>query len=293
MDGGISDTYSIGEMARIVRRGLRFTCDSFEVIEMSEGAVSIEWYEYRNGWSRVNAEVIEEAIVTIYVNGMELATIMATPSEMDCLAIGFLKNERLIESLDSVQINYQSKNRCCVDVWLDHSIKKPERIIITSGCGGGITFNDPYLEMDEVVDGLSIHPDKLFELFRKLHFPGSLYSRSRGVHTAGLSDGKEILAVTEDVGRHNAVDKLLGKCLLNGIETQKRILLTTGRVSSEMLREGAMMGCPIIASRNSATSMSVEMAQAWNITLIGYVRNRTMRVYSHPERLFSSMPATE
>jgi len=258
-----------------------------EVVEMSEGTVLTEWHEYRNGWKKVNAEVIEEALITIYVNGSELATIMATPSDLDCLALGFLKNERFIDTVDSIATSYQSKNRCCVDVWLKHAIKKPERVIITSGCGGGITFNDPSLEVGQVANGLSIHPKTLFDLFQKLHFPGSLYSRSRGVHTAGLSDGEEILVITEDVGRHNAVDKLLGKCLLSGIETQGRILMTTGRVSSEMLREGAMMGCPIIASRNSATSMSVEMARAWNITLIGYVRNRTMRIYSHPERLFS------
>ena len=80
--------------------------------------------------------------------------------------------------------------------------------------------------------------------------------------------------------------------MLEGIETQGRILMTTGRVFSEMLREGAMMGCPIIASLNSATSMAVEMAQAWNITLIGYVRDKTMRVYSHPERIMRSKPIT-
>jgi FdhD protein len=260
------------------------------VIDMSEGTVTTEWYEYRNGWRKVRAEVIGESLITIYINGTELATIMATPSDLDCLALGFLKNERLIDSLESVALNYQSKNRCCVDIWLKHPIKKPERIIITSGCGGGITFNDPSLEKGRVEDGTSIHPDKLFELFQMLQYPGSLYSRSRGVHTAGLSNGVEVLAVTEDVGRHNAVDKLLGKCMLEGIETKGRILLTTGRVSSEMLLAGAMMGCPIIASRNSATSMSVEMAQTWNITLIGYVRHRTMRVYSHPERLLSAAP---
>jgi FdhD protein len=276
-------------VARIIHQRLTGFRDVDEVVEMGEGTVLTEWHEYRNGWEKVNAEVIAEALVTIYVNGSELATIMATPNDLECLALGFLKNERLIDSLDSIETSYQSKNRCCVDLWLNHAIKKPERVIITSGCGGGITFNDPSLDMGQVTNGLSIQPETLFELFRKLHFPGSLYSRSRGVHTAGLSDGIEILVITEDVGRHNAVDKLLGKCLLGGIETYGKILLTTGRVSSEMLREGAMMGCPVIASRNSATSMSVEMARAWNITLIGYVRNKTMRVYSHPERLFSSL----
>jgi FdhD protein len=262
---------------------------SDEVIEMSEGTVLTECYEYRDGWRTINTEVIEEALITIYVNGMELATVMATPNDLDCLALGFLKNEMLIDSLESVALSHQSKDRCCVDLWLKHSIKKPERFIITSGCGGGITFNDPDLEMEPVEDGTSIHPDKLFELFQKLHFPGSLYTRARSVHTAGLSDGVALLAIAEDVGRDNAVDKLLGRCMLEGIETQGRILMTTGRVFSEMLREGALMGCPIIASLNSATSMAVEMAQAWNITLIGYVRDGSMRVYSHPERIMSSM----
>ncbi|HEX9809681.1 MAG TPA: formate dehydrogenase accessory sulfurtransferase FdhD, partial [Alphaproteobacteria bacterium] len=89
----------------------------------------------------------------------------------------------------------------------------------------------------------------------------------------------------EDVGRHNTVDKLRGACLELGIETRGRILLTTGRVSSEMLRKGARMGCPVIASRNSPTSLSVAMAQAWNITLVGYVRQGSMRAYAHAERL--------
>jgi FdhD protein len=99
----------------------------------------------------------------------------------------------------------------------------------------------------------------------------------------------ELLAIAEDVGRHNTVDKLVGKCMIEGIQPHGKILLATGRVSSEMLVKGALMGCPIIASRNSATSMSVAMARDWNITLIGYVRQNTMRVYSHPKRLDSNL----
>ncbi len=136
----------------------------------------------------------------------------------------------------------------------------------------GLPFKDPSVDLKPLDDDFQIRPEVLFDLFKKLHFPGSLYARSRGVHTAGLSNGAEVLTIAEDVGRHNTVDKLLGKCMLEGIETKGRILLATGRVSSEMLVKGAMMGCPIIASRNSATSMSVEMARSWNITLIGYVK---------------------
>jgi FdhD protein len=252
---------------------------------MANGTVKTEWHEYRKGWTQVSAEVIEEAIITIYVNGVELATIMATPYELDSLALGFLKNEGLIDSYNEVDHVHQSKNRCCVDVWLKHAINKPQRAIITSGCGGGITFNDPSIDIEPIPDQFTIHPDKLFDLFNMIHFPGSLYARSRGVHTAALSNGEDVLVIAEDVGRHNTIDKLRGKCMLEGIETKGRILLATGRVSSEMLVKGALMGSPIIASRNSATSMSVAMAHAWNITLIGYVRKNTMRVYSNPHRL--------
>jgi FdhD protein len=252
---------------------------------MGDGTVPTEWHEYRKGWKHVKAEVIEEALVTIYVNGAELATIMATPHELNCFALGFLKNEGLIEAYEDVDHLHLSENSC-VDVWLTHAVPKPERAVMTSGCGRGITFKDPSIALEPLEDGCDIEPEKLFDLFKKLHFPGSLYARSRGVHTAGLSNGEEVLAIAEDVGRHNTIDKLLGKCMLENIETKGRILLATGRVSSEMLIKGVMMECPIIASRNSATSISVEKARAANITLIGYVQQNTMRVYTHPERLW-------
>jgi FdhD protein len=259
---------------------------------MGFGTVESKWFEYRRGWTQVAAEVIEEGLVTIYVNGVELATIMSTPQEQDLLALGFLKNEGFIDGLGSVDHVRISEDGCCVDIWLTHAIPKPKRVIITTGCGGGVTFDDPSIEIEPLEDDLMITPKALVDLFPKLHSPGSLYARSRGVHAAGLSDGEKVLVVTEDVGRHNTIDKLMGVCLLEGIETNHHILLATGRVSSEMLRKGALMGCPIIASRNSPTSMSVEMAQAWNITLVGYVRRDSVRVYTHPERLGYTNPAS-
>jgi FdhD protein len=127
----------------------------------------------------------------------------------------------------------------------------------------------------------------LRQSFRKLQTAYSLYARSRGVHAAGLLDPQtmELVATVEDVGRHNTVDKLTGYCLLRGIDTRDKVLLVTGRISSEMMRKTALMGIPIAASRTSPTSLSVEMARAWGITLVGYVRQGSMRVYSCPERL--------
>lgn len=249
------------------------------------GAVAASWMEYRHDWTPVEAEVIEEALVTIYVNGRELATIMSTPLEQDYLALGFLKNEGFIEGMDEVDAVHISRDGCCVDVWLNHAVARPKRVIITSGCGGGVTFDDPSIGIEPLQDETQLKPARLFELINMLHYPGSLYARARGSHSAGISDGQALLVQTEDVGRHNTIDKLTGACLVMGIKTQGRILLATGRVSSEMLRKGALMGCPIIASRNSPTSMSVSMAQAWNITLVGYVRRDSFRVYTHARRL--------
>lgn len=251
------------------------------------GAVQTHWYQYRQSWQVVEGNVIEEALITIYVNGREIAALMASPVHQDWLALGFLKNEGLIAAPDEVEILWTSKNGCCVDVWLSHPIQQPIRNIITSGCGGGVTFDDPSVGIEPIHSSLSVKPEQIFNSFNSLQSRDSLYARARGVHASGLMDAEQdrLLAVAEDIGRHNSIDKLRGVCLLQEIETQGRILLCTGRISSEMLRKAAVMGCPIIASRTSPTSLSVEMARAWKITLVGYVRRGRMKVYSHPERL--------
>ena len=252
---------------------------------MIVGAVPVEWVEYKDGWTPVHANVIEEGLVTINVNGEELVTIMCTPKGQDWLALGFLWNEGLIEKMDQVDHLHISEDGCCVDVWLTHEFKMPPHRIITSGCGGGITFDDSSDRIPSVSHNLQLTPEHLFDAFRKLHTPDSLHATARGVHTSGLTDGEAILVMAEDVGRHNTIDKVMGICLKEGIQTEGRVLLATGRISSEMLRKGARMGCPIVASRNSPTSMSISMADASNISLVGYVRQSSMRVYTHPWRL--------
>ncbi len=251
------------------------------------GAVPLTWHEYSGDWANAAGEIIEETLITLYVNGAELATMMATPYQQKALALGFLKNEAMINGLSEVAIIYVSELGCCVDVWLNRPFVKPERVIITSGCGGGVTFDDPRVGIQPLESDARIAPERLRAAFRQLQPPNSLYARSRGVHAAGLLDTKthEFIAIVEDVGRHNTIDKLAGICMQRGISTAGYGILITGRVSSEMLRKAAKMGCPLIASRTSPTSMSVELAQAWNITLVGYVRQGRLRVYSCPGRL--------
>ena len=254
---------------------------------MSDGTVSFDYHSYDKGdWQDIEAEVIEEGAITIYVNGFELATVMCTPRDPLQLALGFLANEEVISSYEEVRIEHVCDAGDCVDIWLSHSIlDRPRRRIITSGCGGGLTFSDLASYHKPIRSDLSIQPEKLSDLINRLQNQDSLYARSRGVHTSALSDGERLVMLAEDVGRHNTLDRLRGECLRQGIDSSGMILLATGRISSEMINKAVKMGCPIVASRTSPTSMSVGLAREWNITLCGYVRRTSMNVYARPERL--------
>ena len=253
---------------------------------MSDGVVTFTLAEYQHGWSTVDGEVIEEGFVSIFVNGAELATVMCSPREQDRFAIGFLCNEGIIASLDEVRAVHVCPSGACVDVWLTRSdFVRPNRLILTSGCGGGVTFGDLTKTIEPLKSAITIEPERLAQLLIEMQQRATLYARSRGVHTAALADGSDIIVLAEDVGRHNTIDKVRGACLIEQIDPRDKILLCTGRISSEMINKAARMGCPIVASRTSPTSLSVQLAREWNITLAGYVRRDQMKVYAHPERL--------
>ena len=253
---------------------------------MSNGVVKLSFDEFHHQWNSIEGEVIEEGFVSIFVNGTELATVMCSPREQDRLALGFLCNEGLIDGLDEVRAVHICPSGACVDVWLKRAdFVRPNRLILTSGCGGGVTFDDLTKTVEPLNTDRTIVPERLSALLIEMQQRATLYARSRGVHTSALADGEKIIAIAEDVGRHNTIDKLRGACLIEQIDPRGLILLCTGRISSEMINKAARMGCPIVASRTSPTSMSVQLAREWNITLAGYVRRDSMRVYAHSERL--------
>jgi FdhD protein len=255
---------------------------------MSDGAVTFQYAIYDGKWGAVQAEVIEEGQVAIFVNGRELVALMCTPHDPEQLALGFLANEGLISSIKDVEISHVCSSGGCVDTWLTHSIwDKPRRRVITSGCTGGQTFRDLAAAQPPLESDLRIRPEQIGSLINQLQPDDSLYARARGVHVSALTDGESLLVVAEDIGRHNTVDRLRGECLRQGIDTKGNILLTSGRISSEMIQKAAQMGCPLVASRTSPTSLTVQLARAWNITLCGYVRRNRMNVYAYPERLGS------
>jgi FdhD protein len=142
--------------------------------------------------------------------------------------------------------------------------------------------------MEPVQCELRVTPRQLSELMQALIDSAGLHRETGGTHASALAEGTKLLMVTEDVGRHNTIDKLCGRCLVERIPTEGRILLSTGRISSEMLHKAGRMRVPVVASRTSPTSLSVALAEAWNVTLVGYVRRESLNVYAGRERIMQN-----
>ena len=247
-------------------------------------------------WSSVTGVVVQEALVSVFANGQEIASMMATPQHQECLAVGYLFTEGLIDTRAEIVHASLAPNRTCVDVLLaKKQITLPPRRVLTSGCGKGVTYASYPAEsppgtgdtpvIRPVTSDLRITPDQLQSLVKAMQQASHAYRHAGGVHAAALASPAELVVIMEDIGRHNTFDKLAGYCLLNDLEPAGHILLTTGRISSEMVHKALRMRLPIIASLTSPTSLSVERAEDWNLTLVGYVKPNRMRVYTHPERI--------
>lgn len=232
----------------------------------------------------IHGEVVEEGLSCISVNGHELASFMCSPNDLDKLALGFLYNEGIIQTVDQVATLHISDSGC-VEIWLNIDFTPPERLIVTAGCGGGVTFDDFSQRHEPLTGELLIPPAQLSDLMRQMQLGATLYRRSGGIHTAALADSQGILLQVEDVGRHNCLDKLAGAALQTGLVTRDKILLTSGRISSEMINKARRLETPLVCSRTSPTSLSIALAHSWNMTLVAYLVQDRMRVYSHPERL--------
>lgn len=244
------------------------------------------WNLDMRGVERIEGGIVEEARLTIYVNAQEVATLMCSPIEQEALALGFLFNEGVIASLDEVRLLRPNVARTSIDIFLNRErFDPPRRMVLTSGCGGGVTFQDLQATHPPLETAFTSTPETVFALMQALKGASTLYNQVRGVHTSVLGTTEAMLISAEDIGRHNTIDKLAGKALLEGIPTRDTILLTSGRISSEMLIKARQMAVPLVASRTSPTGLTVQLAETWNICVVGYVRRDSLRVYTHPYRL--------
>ena len=235
--------------------------------------------------------VTVEAPMTIFLNGEELVTLLCTPEKMDLLALGFLRSEGLLASLDEVTALRLKEDEGLVEVELKGGAGLAERLYgkrtITSGCGKGTVFFQALdaLRSRPVSGTLKLPAERAWELMRSLQEKAVMFKETGGVHSAAVADLEGIILFCEDIGRHNAVDKIAGQCLVEGIALEDKVLVTSGRLSSEMLLKAAKLQLPLLISRSAPTSLSIELAEALNITLVGFVRGRRMNIYTHAWRV--------
>ena len=249
--------------------------------------ISFHLYNSAGGWEAVPTRVISESSVSLTVNGEIWLSFMCTPTDLEALAVGFLFNEGIIQSMAEVAAVSTCENGSNVDVWLQRTVQKPAPWQRTSGCTGGVTSISSKQALPAILPDEKIKPELLLGAMDQLLKVQDLYREVRGVHCSAVSDGQQIRYRAEDIGRHNTLDKLAGLMLMNTIPMERKIILTTGRISSEMLQKSSRLGASVVVSRTSPTSLSVELAEEAGITLIGYARRNQFLVYSHPERLLT------
>ncbi len=233
--------------------------------------------------------VIEERPLTIYLNGQEIVTAMTIGDYPEYLALGFLRNQGMLANAGDVTgIQYDEETQSVVvrtsqTTDYEEKLKKKTR---TSGCAVGTVFGD----MMEGLEGLTL-PDTelrvswLYALAHKINRTPSLYLESGAIHGTVLCQRDRPLVYMEDVGRHNAVDKVAGWMLSEGARADDKILYTTGRLTSEMVIKTALMGIPVLASRSGFTAWGVEIAQQVGLTLIGRLRGQRFSCLAGEKRL--------
>lgn len=235
--------------------------------------------------------VIREIPVTILLNDEELVTLMCSPTDLECLAVGFLYGEGLVKDGDDVREVFADEKRGAVWVYTKSRKREPRKRLsqrlFTTGCGKGFTFS---LTPDDrralmVKSPLKVRACALSALMREFQKRSALFKLTGGVHSAALCDPEDILVLKEDIGRHSAVDKVLGECLLRGIRSEDRILLTSGRISSDALAKAARGRIPVVVSKAAPTDLGVKLAKDLGITLVGFARGSRMNVYAHSKRI--------
>lgn len=245
----------------------------------------------QNGKAEEKDTVIRESPLTIYLNDeKELVTLLCIPGNPEYLAVGFLVSEGLVknpEEIVSVEsrgeeiISVELKDKTAIDAIMQ------KKHAITSGCGRAGVFYEASraLASQKIKGNLKITSQKIFSLVRQVEERSKLFKTTGGVHCAGLSDGEAILMFYEDIGRHNAVDKVLGESFLKRIPLEDKLIITSGRVSSEIIVKATRMRLSMVVSRSAPTDLAVDLANEFGITLVGFVRGLRMNVYAHPQRL--------
>ena len=242
----------------------------------------------QNGRS-TETSVIEERPLTIYLYSQEIVTAMTIGDYPEYLAVGFLKNQGMLKSDDLLEAVEYDEELEVVVVRTERESNYEEKLskkTRTSGCAVGTVFGDMMEGVDQVrLAATPVHTSWIYRLSHLINRTPSLYLETGAIHGTVLCQQDQPLVYMEDVGRHNAVDKISGWMHLEGVSPENKIMYTTGRLTSEMVIKTALMGIPVLVSRSGFTAWGVDIAKQVGLTLIGRMRGRRFICLSAEERL--------
>ncbi|PFD38484.1 formate dehydrogenase family accessory protein FdhD [Bacillus cereus] len=249
---------------------------------------------YQSGtFSKQTDEIVTESPITIKLNSEEYVTVVCTPNYIEDMVIGFLISEGIISSYKDIEELWIQKESGIVHV--KSSKINPlyqtlyNKRYVTSCCGKsrqGFVFVNDAAKAKKLHDiHITITPEECFHLMTSLQQSSTTFRQTGGVHNTALCDRKNILLSRMDIGRHNALDKIYGHCLRNNISVQGKIIAFSGRISSEILLKVSKIGCEIVLSKSAPTKLALQLAHDLGITVVGFIRNESFNIYTHPERI--------
>lgn len=247
---------------------------------------------YKHGFSEhTQAAIVRETPLTVFLNHNELATMICSPGAYVELGAGFLLSEGLIrERSDITEMNCRDEEGL---LWVETNLPTPQtnnflRRHMASCCGKGraaLYFINDARQLQAVQSNTRFSAQYLLDLMRQMEEKSKTFRQTGGVHSAALADHADLLFMYEDIGRHNAVDKVLGRAFLNEISTSDKCLLLSGRIASEILIKAARSNIPLVLSRSAPTELTVDLAEELNIAVVGFARGESLNIYSHPEKI--------
>lgn len=241
-----------------------------------------------NNKRKIEKYVNTEHSILLTINNQIELNLLCSPNEVKEFIIGYLYNEEFINQYDEIQEIYINNDYSYARVTLSDTKKDlPSKKTRTSGFGNGITFLDNN-KLRIFDDSTKIEGKGIFEIARKREEIQSIYNLSGGIHSSALCSEKEILVFSEDIGRHNTLDKVAGISLLGGIDTSEKLLFTSGRISSDMVKKCNRLNIPIVISLSAVTEKSIKIAKKTNMTLIGYCKNEKFYIYTNDYRIIEN-----
>jgi FdhD protein len=251
---------------------------------------------YNERGEMVPTSIAGEHPLTLYLDKREIVTLMTLGHAPEALVLGYLRNQRLVDTVDdieSIQVDWETDSAAVVTRSKNDIQERIAKKTVTSGCGQGTMFGDLMEEIDrvELRKDVRLTDESLFALIEKVRKHETIYKQAGAVHGCALATtGGEILMFVEDVGRHNAVDAIAGFMWLDAIDGSDKVFYTTGRLTSEMVIKCAQMRIPFLVSRSGLTKMGHGIAARVNMTMLGRASGRHYLAFTGKERLIRSLP---